>query len=244
MIKEEDAAKHVGLPPEQRFYLVERLARERVAEARREAGSHDFPAYDDHDYMIEVMAAAEAFGIAELGRWELPSLSNDDWQATCRNFRAEATKVSQRLMFKYAGVPNPDPNTVAFDAATKQKLRFHLEQVRGIVDADPMADWRKQELYKAIAALEREIEKARTHVTAVFDVLAKLWDGEVRAADAIRQVIMIVQEARAKEQEKAKLLAPVEPKQIEAQKQKKLPAPPGKRNSNGYGGSLDDEIPF
>jgi hypothetical protein len=130
MVTEEDAAKHAGLPQEQRFYLTERLARERLANARKEAGPNDWPEYDEFDYMIEIMAAAEAFGIGELGGWELPSKSDDNASAICRNFRGQATKVSQKLMFRYAGVSPRDPNTVALDAATKERLRFHLGQVR------------------------------------------------------------------------------------------------------------------
>ncbi len=143
MISEEDAATHVGLKPEQRFYLTERLARDRLANARQEAGRNGSPEYDEFDYVIEVMAAAEAFGIPELHGWRLPSHSDDEAQAICRNFRAEATKVSQKLMLKYAGVPSHDPNTVALDAATKERLRFHLGQVRAIIDTDPMPDWKK-----------------------------------------------------------------------------------------------------
>ncbi len=244
MINEEDAAKHAGLLAEQRFYLVERLARARLAEAREAVkGPNEWPVFDDFDYMIEVLAAAEAFGIDELSGWLIPQGSDARDQDECRSFRAHATKVSQRLMFKCAGVPNPDPNSVAFDSATREKLRFHLGKVRSIIDADPMPDWKKQDLYDAIAALEREIDKSRTRVAAVIDVLAKLWEGEVRAVDAVRQIVMIVQEARSKEQEKARLATPAETRQIEAQK-KMLPAPASKPKRIGRKKDADDEIPF
>lgn len=255
MITEEDAAKHAGLQPEQRFYLTERLCRERLAAARKAAsGTNDWPEYDEFDYMIEVKAAAEAFGIGELDRWQLPSRSDDEAQGECRNFRAEATKVSQRLMYRYAGVPDQDPNTVALDAATKEKLRFHLAQVRGIIDADPMPAWKKQELYDAIAELECEIDKARTRVGAVLDVLGRVWDGELRAVDALRQIVAIVQDAKAKERQQAKLAAPVLPKQLTApspelparKEPKRLEGPYGghAKKKNGFDKALDEEIPF
>jgi hypothetical protein len=245
MINEEDVAKHYGLPLEQRFYLTERLARQRLADARTAvAGSNDWPTFDEFDYMIEVLAAAEAFGIEELGDWRLPQDNDDRSRDICRSFRGEATKVSQRLMLKYAGVPNPDPNTVALDAATKEKLRFHLGQVRGIVDKDPMPDWKKQDLYDAIAELEREIDKARTRIAAVIDVLGKAWDGEVRAMDALRQVVTIIQDAKAAERKAAAVAAPIEPRRIEGPKPKALAAPKPKAKKNGFDKALDDEIPF
>lgn len=195
MITEEDAARHVGLPSDQRFYLTERLARERLAQARQEAGQNDWPAFDEFDYMIEVIAAAEAFGVLELQNWELPEDNDDRAKNYARRFRSEATKVSQKLMFRYAGVQVGDPNTVGLDPAEKEKLRFHLIQVRGVVDKSSMPDWKKQDLYAAIASLESEIDKSRTRVGAVLDVVGRAWAGEVAPIDALRQVVMIVQEA-------------------------------------------------
>lgn len=245
MINEDDVAKHYGLPPEQRFYLTERLARQRLADAREAAaGTTDWPTFDEFDYMIEVLAAAEAFGIEDLVGWQLPEGGDDRSRDFCRRFRGEATKVSQRLMLKYAGVPSPDPNTVALDAATKEKLRFHLGQVRSIIDKDPMPTWKKQDLYDAITELEREIDKARTRIAAVVDVLGKAWDGEVRAMDAFRQIVTIIQDVKAAERKAAALAAPSEPKRIESPKPKALAAPKPEVKKNGFDKSLDDEIPF
>lgn len=238
MINEEDAAKHVGLPSEQRFYLTERLARERLSEAQRD----EWPVFNDCDYMVQVLAAAEAFGIDELTGWQTP---DDNDRELCRSFRAHATKVSQKLMLKYAGVPVSDPNTVALDEATKEKVRHHLGQVRSIVDKAAVPDWKKQEIYEAISALELEIDKARTRVAALLDVLGKVWEGEVKAIDGLRKIVMIIQDAKAKEVERAKLAPPPEPKRLLGPARKALAVQACKpKKSGGVDRTLDDEVPF
>jgi len=118
-------------------------------------------------------------------------------------------------------------------------LRFHLAQVRGIIDEDPMPDWKKQNLYDAIAELEREIDKARTRIAAVIEVLGRAWDGNVRAVDALRQIVTMIQEAKATENETLRLGAPLEVKQIEARNTKALMGPKSRQDK-----SLNDEIPF
>ncbi len=61
--------------------------------------------------------------------------------------------------------------------------------------------------------------------------------------DAIRKIVTIIQDAKSTEKEKSKLVAPIEPKQIEAPKpkEKALPSP---KKKNGFDKALDDEIPF
>ena len=138
MITENDVAGHYGLPPEQRFYLTERLVRQRLVDACRAVeGSPHAPTFDEFDYMVEVLAAAEAFGIDELSKWELPRGNDRRSSEECRAFLGEATKVAVRLMLTYAGVPVSEPNTAALDASTK--LRFYLGQVRSIIGEHPIA---------------------------------------------------------------------------------------------------------
>jgi hypothetical protein len=187
MINEKDleGAALAGMDPETRFRFLERLAADRLLHTRDDNGNHVF---DDYDYMSSVIEAARVCGIDELTDWDMPARSSDKWEWICRNFRADATRISQRILFEHASRAVADPNTVALDPKTKEKLRFHLAQVRGVIDKDAnMPPWKKEELYKAISDLEREIEKVRTPLTAVIDVLGKVLDGDETIRDAIRK---------------------------------------------------------
>jgi hypothetical protein len=146
MINEEDLAGAVlaGMEPDQRFRFIEQLAAKRLVSERDINGEH---IYDDYDYMSSVLEAARLCRISELLEWDMPRRNGDDWQWACRNFRADAARVSQRILFEHASRPVKDPNTVALDAATKERLRFHLGQVRGIIDNDPMPDWKKKAMF-------------------------------------------------------------------------------------------------
>src|SRR5262249_39544627 len=146
--------------------------------------------FDDFDFMSSVLGAARIFGIDELLQWQMPRRGdNEDWQWQWRNFRADATRISQRILFEYASRPEKDPNPVALDGATKQRVRFHLEQIRRIIDKEGLPAWKKQDLFDAISELEREINKARTLLAAVLDVVGKAIDGTEPVMDALRKVV-------------------------------------------------------
>lgn len=246
MITEEDVAKHAWLPPEQRFYKMERVAREKLAQARRDAGHNEWVAYDEMDYMMEVLPAADALGIRELAEWSLPDPSDDNCESFCRRFRLEATRVSQKLMIRYAGRGDEDPNTVALTAQAKKDVRYHLGEVRAVVKESNSPSWRKNELYDAIGELELEIDKERTRLAAVLNVLGKAALGEVKVADAVGHIVMIVQEAKDQEVKRAQILSETMPKQLEASKPEPKPVSKvvEKLKRSSFDKKIDDEIPF
>lgn len=192
--------------------------------------------WDDFDYMSHVQPAAEAFGIDELSDWKLPSRHDEYCLEACRNFRAEATRVSARMPYRYSTLPERDPNTVALDAETKRKLRFHLQQIHELIDEQDLPEWTKAELHEAVSALEKEFDKARTRLSTVLETLVNAWQGSESVGDALRKVVTIVQDAKKVEREKPAIAAPAP--------QKQLPAPKPKEIWGGIDKSLDDEIPF
>ena len=232
----------LGLNLEQKFYTIERIASQRLAAARAAAGQNDWPEYNEFDYAVTVLAAAQECGIDELSGETLPSRSWENCDARCQDFRDNASRVSQRLMMRHAG--NYDPNTVAFDGKTKEKLRFYLGQLRAVIKKDTMPDWQKQEWYEAITQLEAQIDKTRTALGAFLDVAGKGLSGSMPISEAVDRVVAIVREAKLVEAARAMLSSPVPPKQIEAPKQKQLPSPKAKPPKNGFDNPLDDEIPF
>lgn len=234
-----DAALHV-MEPEQRFRFVEQLARKRLETERDENGG---AFYDNHDYMSIVLPAAQTWGIAELNEYTLPSRANDSCIWICANFRSDATRISNRILFEQLSRPARDPNTVALSLKTKEILRFHLQQVRTIIDSEPIDDSKKQELFDAIAKLEREIDKSRTRIASVIEVAGKVFSGEIKAFEAMQLVVTIVYEAIAAEKKQPQLPAPTEQKQLEGPKatapksELVVKRPKPKRD-------CDDEIPF
>ena len=80
MITKEDVALLIGLEPEEKFSAIEQLARRRLIIARRSAGQNDCPEYDDFDYMVAVLAAAQEFDIEELASYGMPWRTASDCQ--------------------------------------------------------------------------------------------------------------------------------------------------------------------
>jgi hypothetical protein len=60
----------------------------------------------------------------------------------------------------------------------------------------------------------------------------------------LRQIITIIQDAKATEKEQERLAAPVEPKQLEPPKPKVSSTPKVRQRQNGFDKPIDDEIPF
>jgi hypothetical protein len=208
MITEEDLA---GSNVSEMTIAANRLATER---------NGDDWLYDDYDYMSSVLEAARSCNISPLADWDMPEHTKN-WEATCRNFRAEANRVSQRILFEQFSQATVDPNTVALDAKAKEIIRFHLGQVRAIIDKGPIPDWKKQDIIDAIAALEREIDKARTRRAAVLEVIGKtvgdlagkpLGSVVSEILAPVLKIVSIVEDANATEKEKAKLIAATKPR--------------------------------
>jgi hypothetical protein len=197
--------------------------------------------------MTSVLEAARLYDISELMEWNLPARCSA-WENTCRNFRADATRVSQRILFEIHSRPGRDPNTVTLDAATKERIRHHLNEVRSIVDKAELPDWKKEDLQTAITALEAEIDKSRTRIASILDVIGKMIESPKipEAIQKIGKVITIIQDAEAAEKEKAKLAGPPVPKRIEDKSARPIKdkRPPPSNQNGSFEKDLDDEIPF
>ncbi len=242
-----------GLGNEERFCRVEQSLRQRLIDARRDAEERatnqygmPTPEFGEYDYAVSISAAAIEYGMTDLSDFDLPWPTDENSEAQCRMFRARATQLSQQFLFRYAA--RNDPNTVAFDQKTKDKLRFHLLQLRIVIKNDAMPDWQKQEWEEAISALEAQIDKSRTALVAFLDVAGKGLTGSVPISETIGKLVAIAKEAKFVETAREMLGAPVAPKQIEGPKAKRLAAPKAKASKGGFGSgfdkALDDEIPF
>lgn len=234
ILTEEDleGARLYSMEPEVRFRYVERIVQERVAKASRQ----EFPAYDDFDYMAAVLAAAKVFGVTELCDWKLPSRTDDSWHDQCQSFRGEAMRVSMEIMLRHKSKPESDPDTVELDPKSKEKMKFHLRQISNAVEESDVPGWKKDELRSALAALEKEIDKASFRVAEIVAQLCKvvgLSDRITAAAEKLMTVMLETKQAYTK-----RLPADPAPKQIEDKRPKQ---PQG---GKGFDRALSDDIPF
>lgn len=125
--------------------------------------------------------------------------------------------------------------SVRFDTATKQKIRHHVEQVRGVIQKLEVEQPKKENLLKQLDAFLAEVDRDRTRFEAwgavVIDAAEVLGDAAERAEPArkwIDSISRLIWGAKMDEDEAKRLPAPREVKQIE---------PPRKSN-------MDNEIPF
>ena len=236
MIYEDDLHNLSGLSPEQRFYKIELLARKRLEEARLNTNINEPLLYNDYDYAVVVSGAADACGIDELMTFELPWPSNEDAEDRCRMFRANATRVSNRLMFS----ENGKVNSVALDHATKQKLSHWLNGMRETVACAEISEEKKDRLLTLINKLQAEVDRERTPVQAAGELWLSVCTYIAQGAKRLEPVSQAIQKfgaalGAARETEDT-------PRQISSRQAPKRIEPPQKKNE--FSKDLDDEIPF
>jgi len=221
-----------SLPKVEAFSKLEHRANERFEAAHRvEPYGIQRSDHDIFEYAETVAALAEACEINQLIQFDLFAKSNESgYEASCWAFRKLARRISQRTRFSTVLRAGIDPNTVELDAATKQVLRFHLDQIKSTVDKLEVTDLKRRRLYNAINKLAGEIDKERTPLAAVVDMVAEACDGAEPILDVARKMAAIFRDS--KDAELKKLPTPEE--------QKRLGPPNGAAKSN----PKEDEIPF
>lgn len=250
MITLEDTAALAGLGREQKFCMIEQLARKRLTEARELAEqASDYsnhyvkPRYSEHDYAVEVSAAALEFGIDELANFELPWPTDETAEKTCRMYRAQATQVSQRLLFRHG----TKSVAVSLDASTKEKISHWLKQMREAVQAADVAPEKKDRLFTLIDELQAEVDRDRTPVHAAGElwltICTYMGEGMKKALDPVtpyvERICGALGHAKTAADSQPKRLPPrSEPKRIEGRKTQL------DKQGNGFSESLDEEIPF
>lgn len=249
MITEDDVTALAGLGPEQKFCMIERLARERLADAREQVplrsayNDRSEPRYSEHDYAVHVSAAANEFGIHELANFELPWPSDETSEQSCRMYRARATQVSQQLMYRH-GTKNA---TVSLDTGTKEKISHWLKQIRDVVQAAEIPSDKKDRLFALVNELQAEVDRERTPVHAGGELFVTICtyagDGLKKALEPItpyiERIYGVIGRAKNAEDSQPRQLPPArEAKRIEGPKAKT------EKKGNGFSKALDDEIPF
>lgn len=170
-------------------------------------------------------------------------LSDDHTEERCRMYRAHATRVSQRLLFRHG----TKSTTVNLDTSTKRKISHWLKQMREAVQSADVAPEKKDKLFSLIDELQAEVDRDRTPVHAAGElwitVCTYMGEGAKTALEPttpfIERICGALGLARKTEDSQPRKLPPArQPERIEG------PKPKTNGNGTGFARSRDDEIPF
>ncbi len=247
MLSDEDI---MGLPdhPDEAFVEVERIASSRLEQVLydyRERGVEKNGWDDEIDYMSDVIAGARHYGIEGVKDWSIPGTREEFWEAY-RSFRVTVSSLTKQLRF--SNIQRLKQIAIAFDPATKVKLRHLLDQMREAVDKEKNLSPRKKDaLFSKIAALSKEIDSDWTRSEsygALAIELAADGDEAVGELKNVRRWLdaigAVFGKARREQEARARLPAPRDPKRIEppASISRSKPKP------SQFDKKIDDEIPF
>jgi hypothetical protein len=118
---------------------------------------------DYYSYMNRVLGAKDELQVKILMEYKPPTLAmirEIDFLFIAGEVDRLRTRVQIRSSIRNKAY------SVRFDAATKQKVRHLLNQIKEIVDEVELHDRKKEALYSKINALANEVDRDRTHVQA------------------------------------------------------------------------------
>ena len=206
--------------PELAFLQLEKVFREECSQQVEGTDDNYNPTDEYLRYISRTLAARTELGLKVLEDWKLPTAQNFDTNLY-RDFRRDVDHYRTILEIRHSR--RNKGLTVHFDAVAKSKLRHHLTQIREFVDTLELEDWKRDDLYKAINALELEIDRDRSRLGIFGDFVIKaagiLGDAAEKAEPArkwIDSISRLIWGAEMKERTEA-LPAPAERREIIAQ---------------------------
>lgn len=230
--------------PELAFLELEKRFRDNLEASIDNTGYRDLHTEDYLRYMSRTLAARTELDLNVLENWGVPA-APDFSVELYQNFLSDVEHYRTTLEIRHSR--RNKGLTVRFDATAKAKLRHYLTQIREFVDTLEIEDWKRDDFYKAIGALELEIDRDRSRLGIFGDFIVKaaeiFGDAAEKAEPArkwIDSISRLIWGAQMKERteslpipERKELPSP--PKQISMTKKRSIFSQP--RNN-------DDEIPF
>lgn len=228
MISDEDLY-YLPEDPKEAFVYIESLARQRLDDKLAEArGGYEITELQRH-YMNHVIGAAKNYEVESLQNWRVP-IDEDEIYRVYTAFRSTAVRIT--FQFRLERASRNKMFSVAFDAATKEKLRHLLGEIRRTVDKLDVSEAKRDRLYKRIEALALEIDSNRTRMEALGALVAEAAGSAKPLVELVERVAGIIGKAKEEEDRKAKLPAPAERKRIEAPKNRV--DPPGGEDEHPF----------
>src|SRR5262245_9941295 len=240
MIPEEDFDAASEGSPELAFVRLERRFRAAYEQNLRNAeNDNGMWRHYTIEYMNHTVAAAKALGLDILEFFTLPSDQDSSVYDQYQRFRQEVDHLTVQIQI--AHVRSGPKNSVALEESEKKHLRAYVDAIKGIIDKSSLFPAKKERLYDKINAFLVELDRDRTPLQKIHDIVLSLANTGGEAVEELEPAWKWVKLAAAllgarQEREQSKLPPP--PKKLGPPK-RKLPAP-----KKGGSSDLDDEIPF
>ena len=155
--------------PELAFVHLEKIFREEMTLELGHSQNNDAlirSAYDQ--YINHTSDIAKELGLDILQECQQQLNATGDFWYRQQQFVADVDHYLIRIQIRHTR--RTKGYSVAFDHATKAKLRHHLSQIKNTVDKLEVPQTKREALYARISALESEIDRNRTR----FDVYSAL----------------------------------------------------------------------
>jgi hypothetical protein len=231
--------------PELAFLLLEERFRNERLETIEQYDPSRSTTEDDLRYFSRTLAARTELGLKILENWELPN-AFDYSDDLYKNFIGEVDHF--RTIFEIRNSRRNKGLTVRFDATAKAKLRHHTSQLRDFVSRLEIDDWKRDDIYSAINALDLEIDRDRSRLGVVGQffvtcgsILGETADKAEPARKWLDSISRLIWGAEMQERTEhlpapdRRREIPAPPRQIE---------PPKELSRKVRRSKLDDEIPF
>lgn len=191
-----------------------------------------------HGFMNVVVAAAKRFEIEPFVSMEVPRYERFN-EADHRQFTADVDHYLTQIMLDNSFKSRK--NSVEILPASKEKIRKYVNGLRDCLEKSNMAESKRNSLLNRLNSFEAELEKRRTNLSAValvaFEILGipgSVWASAEITQKLVGNVMQVVAEARAEEQQTKQITVGEVPKALSPPRIeiKKKPR------------DLGDEIPF
>ncbi len=229
--------------PEQAFVECERHARGRLEEAVAKLTDNETGNACHLAYMSTVLGVAAELDIGILTSWKLPPPQDEIWNIA-QSFINDVDHCTVRIRMRLAR--RKKRYSVAFDSATKEKLRHHLNQMLEVVQNLEVSSRKRDALYSKINTLMAEINSDWTRFESLADLTLEVADTVGQAATKMEPLRPFIEsitgyfaKSKRAQDDQAQLPRPQEQKRIEPPRDK---AP--KSKGGPFSVELDDEIPF
>ena len=229
--------------PQAAFIAFVRIAGPRLKEKLKALGARDNDTYEDIDdarygFQNVILGAARKYGIEPFASLQMPTIENHD-DKHYRQFRHDLTHYITQIML--ATADQDRINSVPLREDVRQSIETYIFHLREAISRTDLSDKKKDDLYKKLDELERELDRRRVRLTVVWGVVMAIlaapgdlvgsYDAVVRITNSITRAIGQAKEAdneqrRISYDEPVALIAPRQP-EIEKHKDE-----------------MDDEIPF
>jgi hypothetical protein len=167
------ARDFVGLPndADAAFVQLEEKIREELQQL--EMVNNTIPEIIYSRYMNGVISAASALGLHFLDHCKDLKTASE----LSDKYPDVALIVDRFIIEHRIGVAKRERDfAVSLDAPTKAKIRHFITQIKEIIDKLDLPPHKKDEIYKKVAALELEINRARTQLQIAMDATLAVAD--------------------------------------------------------------------